>query len=622
LDDAVFNKNVQYFEKAFPRFTEILLSSKENPDFQVDIETAKNGLLNIKVKSEKANVYLHSNYDQEREVEALLENLTLDKKDTFIIFGFGMGYHVEKLIRTYPNIQKIIIEPSSDIFKCVLKYKDVTNIMKTNNTRVIVTDNPNVIVQNLMDLHQNGFISSIEFLALPSYKRLYGELWQTIKEMFLKYFRSFSVNVNTSFHFKEDWLNNFLLNIKHIPDSLDLIALGGKFQDVPAILVSAGPSLNKNIELLREVGSKALILAAGSTITILQNKDIKPHIMLGIDGGQVMTDLYSTVKWTDIFLAYVTSIHHGCLDIYKGPKIYVRSDAEPQAEWMEQMVDRVSQPVKSGGSCANVAMDFLKKLGCNPIIFVGQDLAFTDMQFYADGHANEELIRKMNIDPTVHIKTKDVFGHEIYTTHNWLTMANYFEVMMARYGKDHLFINSTEGGLPLKGSQAMTLREAIDNYCTEDRDIITQLERLFVEASRGKTELRGKMIDFVTELQAYCNDISEISAERIKLVKKILFDIQQGSFKTVASQGKKLTGLTEKLEKSIMFEKIIDLHVYNILLVIKNKSETAANQTGDTKEKMQILYQGLKTQFELVEEINMVIRSAGDKALDRLKQEV
>lgn len=615
--ENVFAHNMEFIQKSFPHvYKEIYNKSKMSTELQTEIVAAKNGLLNIKVKSNNYNIFLHSNYDQEKEIDAVLRSLNLENKDTLVIIGFGMGYLVERVSRLYPNMNKLIFEPNPNVFECVLNHRDVTKILKAKNVELIIADTANQIVQELTALHQNGRINSLEFVVLPSYMRLNSELIYQTQELFTKYLRLFVVNVNTNLAWKKEWLNNFLSNLKHIPESADLIDLAGKFTGVPAILVSAGPSLSKNIELLRKVSDKAVIMASGSTITVLQNAGIKPHIMLGIDGSQAMANLYSSVKWTDVLFAYVLNIHRDCTDYYRGPKVYARSISEPQVEWMEQFTGHVSPVVFSGGSCANVALDFLKKLGCNPVIFIGQDLAFTD-KYYADGHANKDVVTVDSLNQRFK-KTKDIYGNDVYTNDSLLTMAHGFEMYMASHAKDNVYINATEGGLPLKGTVVMTLREAIDQYCSKPIDIKTTLERLVADSVQQNKNLRGQLKEFIKMLSTRSEEISVLSRKRIKLVNRILDDVSKGKLKQVGAEGKKLLQLTEELENNELFQKVIGLSIRDILLVFKNNSEAAANKETDIKEKLSILYRGLRSQFKLIEELNKTIGSISSEALERL----
>lgn len=616
--EKILEKNLKYLQKSYPHVLKALKKHKKN-DCQANVETAKNGELNVKVSFNGNNVYLHSNYDQQREIDALLNNVNLENKDTLIILGFGMGYHIEKIIHAYPNLNKIIIEPRAEIFECILEHKDITNLLKAKNVELFVTDDPNQIVAELITLYRSGRISLVEFLTLPSYGRLYKTLLQETNDIYTKFLRTFKVNTLTTLLFKKLWLQNFLFNLKHIPESADLIDLAGSFHNVPAIMVSAGPSLSKNIELLREVQNKALILAAGSTISILQNADIKPHIMFGIDGGAVMTEIYSKVKWTDILLAYICNLHHGTLDFYVGPKIYTKTNVEPHVDWMEQSINHLSGHIASGGSCANVALDFLKKLGCNPVIMIGQDLAFTDMEFYADGHFNKENMTVKGMNPAKLIKTKDIHGNDIYTADYLMTMAHCFEGYLVRQPEDNLFINATEGGLPLKGTRVMTLRQAINEYCTEEKGIKNRLNSLVTQSKGDNENLKEGIKEFINTLKKQSDKIEEISRNRFKLVNGILRDIDNNKLNSVSAQSKKLLALTEELEGTDLFQKVLRAASYEILLVMKNNCETLVNQIADTREKMRILYRGLKSQFELIQDINSSIGANCDEALRRMR---
>jgi len=96
--------------------------------------------------------------------------------------------------------------------------------------------------------------------------------------------------------------------------------LVGKFKGIPGILVSAGPSLEKNIHLLKGLEDKCVIMAAGTAVRIMEDFGLAPHFMVGIDAGAKEGEIHSNVKNKDIYFIYSNQVSTYSVDGYKGPK--------------------------------------------------------------------------------------------------------------------------------------------------------------------------------------------------------------------------------------------------------------------------------------------------------------
>lgn len=618
---TIFDKNMACLKENFPyAYNEVMEFRKSNMprNISLNLVETKNGLLNIRVQSEESSIFLHSNYNPENEASTLLNSQMQVQADASVILGFGMGYHIEKLIQEKYEKTKIVIEPNVDIFSFVLEHRDVTHIIEAKNFAIVVTDSTIQVSQELIYLFQLGRISSLDFVALPSYVRLHNKFWDDVYKEYAKFMRTFTVNVRTITVFKNTWLANFFHNLKHVTQSADINDFLGKFTSVPAILVSSGPSLSKNIDLLKDLNDKAIIIAAGSAISVLQSKNIKPHVMLGIDGGEDMADIYNRLDWDDILFAYVLNLHYKSLDHYKGPKVYIKSTSEPQVDWFERSVKHVTPSILAGGSCANLCLDFVKKIGCNPVIFIGQDLAYTDMQTHADGCIGGKKLTETNINSKQVKIAKDIYGEEIQTNELFMTMGYTFEGYIASLSKEHIFINSTEGGLPIKGTEVMNLKDALEKYCKVDRDIKTKINEIFEESKNNNIKLEKKTIKFVSTVIKQAKKITEVSKKRQQLITKIKKNIDRNKLDVIPAQRTKLFDLTAKLEENVLFKEVIGPSCYDISLVFKNTTESEAKQKNKVKEKMEILYSGLEKQYKEIEEKSLVINWAANEAIKRL----
>ncbi|NLK98687.1 MAG: motility associated factor glycosyltransferase family protein [Epulopiscium sp.] len=251
--------------------------------------------------------------------------------------------------------------------------------------------------------------------------------------------------------------------------ALNVPSVGGlynRYKGLPFIIVSAGPSLEKNIHLLSDLEGRAFIFAVGRTLKTLLWENIEPDMFCIIDPQYEPT--YSQISGyenLDIPMVFFESASADTISKYKGPK-YIASDKKEHVENPEHIMDL-------GGSVATAILDLSIRFGGNPIVFVGQDLAFTDGQSHAYGNTvNESTNRR---------KVKGQNGEWLDTTLGLLSFKHWIENKI----KDNPqieFINATEGGAFIEGCKHMPLQNFIDQYIDYSKPVDQRLrQRKFKE---------------------------------------------------------------------------------------------------------------------------------------------
>ena len=185
-------------------------------------------------------------------------------------------------------------------------------------------------------------------------------------------------------------------------ENLPLIAANptiGMYRDVfkvgerktPAVIVATGPSLSKNVHLLRELKGRALIITFSHTLRALEAAGVVPDVVLALDPEDLRYhfDGCDTTK----FEALVTgaTIHPGVLRLPSKRLITFAANAGIDG-WIYRCIvggktaaEGEQHMISTGGSVACSALALALLWGCGPILFVGQDLAYTGDKVYADG---------------------------------------------------------------------------------------------------------------------------------------------------------------------------------------------------------------------------------------------
>ncbi|TLY19493.1 MAG: DUF115 domain-containing protein, partial [Nitrospirae bacterium] len=168
-----------------------------------------------------------------------------------------------------------------------------------------------------------------------------------------------------------------------VVESAGVKHLEGLFAGRPAILVAAGPSLEKNVHLLRELEGRAVIIAVDTALRLLLPLGIKPDIVTTIDFNPLNFEKFSNVPIdSEISLVYHPGGYHESIRAFQGPKFTYSHVPIRIVSWlMEYVEDKGHLP--PGTTVAHLSFHLACLLGCDPIVMIGQDLAFPAEKIHA-----------------------------------------------------------------------------------------------------------------------------------------------------------------------------------------------------------------------------------------------
>ncbi len=283
------------------------------------------------------------------------------------------------------------------------------------------------------------------------------------------------VNKNTMARFKENASRNVITNLPMLKDA-NLIDDLRKIlpNDVPVIIVAAGPSLDKNIEELKRAKGHCLIFAVDTAMKYLLAHDIMPDLGITIEPIKPMAN------YEDPRCFVVPHV----FDCESNPEIVSKNTARKFIYNCRDYVKRLLQAlgknvpndIASGGSVATAAFAICYQLGMRRIIMIGQDLAYQGESTHAGGVESKGINNNIGYE-----MIEGIDGSQVRTRSDWLAYLKWFEnaiALMKDMGKDMEVIDATEGGALIHGSKVMTLAEAIDEYCVLEYDFEKELAKL------------------------------------------------------------------------------------------------------------------------------------------------
>jgi hypothetical protein len=255
------------------------------------------------------------------------------------------------------------------------------------------------------------------------------------------------------------YLLHTLRNVGAIASEGDAAALDGAGRGVPAILVGAGPSLDRAIPILRQLQHSAFIIAVDTASTPLFHAGVTPHIVVAVDPAeQNSRHLTELPHSTDTWLVTEGSIDPLAIECFAGRTFFFRvSDHQPWP-WLQSQ-GRTVGLLRAWGSVLTTAFDLALRMDCDPIAFVGADLAFTENRLYARGVTYEHDWRRRlhygmglrrqwieAIDRWPRLTAPDVNGAETRTAAHLVAFRDWLVEQMRRE-KGRTFINATGAGI-------------------------------------------------------------------------------------------------------------------------------------------------------------------------------
>ncbi len=444
-------------------------------------------------------VCVHSQYDRKREFCKIVEGIG-ENDSTVILFGLGNGQILDAIKRHKSHLQHlIIIEPNHNMVEHFFHHYDFMEIGQSFGKISLIlnkrAEEAEFLVSWLMD-SSSQVSKKASVIATIAYRTLYPDYYKKLIRAVTGVIRFSLVNNATVEAWRSHWLINSWRNLPYL--SMELDAFKNVFYGKPAILVSAGPSLKKNIHLLRSVYDKAIVIAVGSSISILESHGIVPHFRAAFDAAVENEALFKDVDTSLCPLIYSEQLYYDILPNYHGDKIHMTVGSERSlAKYMMDQIDRQCFSVQSGFSIANTTLDFLCRLGCSKIVFMGQDLCYTEGKLHAVGSWDAEFEEKyINRE----LEAEDIFGNHVFTDKAFLGMKRMFENTMAVY-TGVSFINATEGGLALQGAVNMTFQEFLDNELPEMYDYRQAIQDIILSQQTSAEEMKDKVRQAVVEVE-------------------------------------------------------------------------------------------------------------------------
>lgn len=476
----------------------------------------------IWLENESSKKYIHSKYDPIKEGKAWAKENKNDTMTTYLIYGGGMLYHVVELLEEMSdNSSIIVVEPEKRIYEFVKNSRSFKKLEESKKFSYFFYDDPSDFSGMLVNFLKTLNADNLKMLITSPYQEYYPDMLKSFIKGIKEFILLREIDENTTERFVDVHLENVFSNLFEVSKSNFAMDFYQKFKGRPAIVVSAGPSLDKNVELLKGNEDKVIIISGGRTLKTLLDRGIKPHFVVSIDPSDRNFKLIEEVLDSDVPMLNTLLTNKNIPRKYQGPVIFFdNSDIDKiDTYFFDKKIDTISV----SGTVATVQLNFARYLGCSKIAFIGQDLAFTGDRMHSESTSllsDDEDKREGFVQKKIEVGiiAKGSIEDEVRTSELFYGYKIMIDKYVSELGENVQAFDCTEGGILLEGTKIIPLKEFLEKECTENIDYYTDIKKIIDENKNKYSE--EDIVDKLHQLENKAFKIVKITSQGLDIISK------------------------------------------------------------------------------------------------------
>ncbi len=479
---------------------------EQTPAASLTWSESRAGPLTATLEHNGRTLALASRYDPRGEAQKLIAGIDAEQTACVVLLGLGLGYAAEAALAALGRQGLLVVyEPDTALWRAVLERIDHSAWLGRANVIVgdAALDRP--ALTRRLEPHAGTVTQGTKLVTHPPSRQRHGEAFAAFSKVVTETLAYCRTNVATALVNAARTCSNTTGNLVHYhagPTTDDLI---GAASGTPAVCVGAGPSLVRNVDLLRDpaIRRNVVVITAQTTLKPLLERGIRPDFVTSLDYSPISQRFYEDLPpLPRVTLVAEPKAHPSILDAFPGP---IRLTHNGFCDKVLGAAARPRRPIRPGATVAHLSFYLAQHLGCDPIILIGQDLGFCDGLYYAPGNPIHRVwAPELNAFNTlemmewtriarhkVHLqRLEDVHGRPMYSDEQMITYLRQFERDFAN--ATQTVIDATEGGAPKAGVTVMPLAEALRRYATRPAPHLPAPKRTLDPARARET---GRIID-------------------------------------------------------------------------------------------------------------------------------
>lgn len=461
--------NLLFLRSHYPEIYN-LVRNKTFDKNRIATDLAKNGQPILSIRDGERETAMYSRYNPALEADRWAASISMDKdkSDNILMFGFGLGYHAEALLQAFPDRKMYIYEPDLDVFLAAVEHVDLRSVLAREQIALFAVGGDATVHDAMLREIFRMSNGSFSFQAPPVYRKQYAGLIEAFSEQARRTALSYSIDRNTIRHFRREWIENIMINAARNLRTRSFRGLKNSCAGIPAVIAGSGPSLGMQMENLKAIRDRILLIAAGSSIQSLLHHGVEPDLIVSMDAGEPNRRVFEQLDVSNIPFLYISMIKHTA----------IRDDQSPYLLHAYFNVDSLSDAIlelgeedvvlSTSSTVTGTSIQAAIWLGCTDIVLIGQDFSFPGEQVYAAGiqhlTAQNQKQRYEQSDLTV----PNVNGGENRTNRSMLNLKRDTEAVMATLSQIR-FYNASPVGAVIEHTKPLLLDELPIRLSAEQR---------------------------------------------------------------------------------------------------------------------------------------------------------
>lgn len=445
-EDEIWNRNMVALEKGNPELWNQLRAhhtsyekGQQNGTWAGvhHLEFTNCGAFTMAGQDEKGMYYYHSNSNPHKEAIAFADYYYYVGQDAYVFWGLGLGYHIHAFFAKDDGVNITVFENDIDVIYHACMVMDFSVFLERGNLQIVYDPTFQKVIRQLDESTKSFIIHS------PSLRHISDA---RIREQMEMFFMRDAGKRNVEVLFESNSRENFKNADGYVDD------LKPHFEGKKVVVVAAGPSLDKNVELLKNKPEDVVVVATGTVFRKLITLGIDMDYVIVTDANRRVYKQMQGLEEYQIPLIYLSTAYKGFSINYKGKKYLICQDGYDKAEQLAR--ENGWHLYQTGGSVSTTALDVCIYLGCKEIAFIGLDLAYTDNLAHATDTSRREAAEAEELKQIPAVNGGTVPASKVFQIYKrWMEeRIKEEDVIMPVY-------DATEGGARIEGWKNVTLNE-------------------------------------------------------------------------------------------------------------------------------------------------------------------
>lgn len=423
---------------------------------------------NLNIYDKTHNVFMYENLEEEINFfyQSILEKTP--RYPFICIYGIGNALLIKNLAKHYKHL--FVFESEIELFILALSTLDLSEELCSGKIYLVDIEEERVDIQLLILFDMKDmfeYLSLYEMFVNNSfYKQFQQDDWYKANTLCEKNIEVIVRNLNSSLHIGFECYSHLLQNIPFMLESIPFQRIlnerKNKFDN--AIVVSAGPSLAKQLPLLKAYQDKAVIFCADGALSMLEKEGIVPDYVTNLDYSDWSIKFFQNKENKTSLNVLSCATHPSLVHFLDNKSVVLRDDPLYQRFNLNDF-----GYIDTGTHVSHFSYTLALALGFKNIIMIGQDLAFDEEgNSHSKGFSYGEQFSEETIVPTLQVQAYGGKG-EVLTHITWNDYRIKLEYLFACNDQKAKFYNATEGGARISFTEELSFKECCEKFLIKEK---------------------------------------------------------------------------------------------------------------------------------------------------------